>query len=334
MENRIAGYDLIRSFAIITVFLGHIFEKQPSGGAMRLAMCSLSPGLTMSLLGFISAALLSTRTGDFGPFLVRRLTRIYIPLWVCLALVLAIHAFLGKRVVCQHTLLHLMGLTALFELFIVDNKSSIGGGLWFLTAILAMYLLLPLLTTLFRHRNGLLHLAAAILAATALNFVMYGTFSTWNVVISFSLGVYLGVNGRLEPMLNSGVVIALLFAASVAAVAALATAEVIPYAIRGLLFPLYPLAFVPLFFHVAKLLPKPVAKAAAFFAGLSYEFYILHFYFINDNFRDFFSGSLSLPSQIAIGFGITLVLAYVLSAAASRLRQAADSYLLTGYNPA
>jgi hypothetical protein len=67
MGNRIEGYDLIRSFAILTVFLGHILAKQTTGW-VHLAFCSLSPGLTMSLLGFISAALLSTKKQDCGSF--------------------------------------------------------------------------------------------------------------------------------------------------------------------------------------------------------------------------------------------------------------------------
>jgi len=327
MGHRIEGYDLIRSFAILTVFLGHILNRQ-TDGVIRLAVSSLSPGLTMSLLGFISAALLSTKKQDFGPFLVRRFTRIYIPLFLCLSIVLVIHAFIGKHVVSQHTLLHLMGLSAFFSLFLVENRSTVGDGLWFITAIMAMYLLLPLLSTLFRHRNGLLHLAAAIVACTALNFLMYSTSATWNVVISFSLGVYLGVNGRLERVSRTGIVFPLVFSAGLATMAALATVKILPYAVRGLLFPLYPLAFVPLFFFIAKSLPKSVTRAATFFAGLSYGFYILHFYFINDGLRDLFPESLNLPSQIGIGFGITLVLAYVLSVVASRLRRAADGYLL------
>ena len=68
MDKRIEGYDFIRSFAILVVFLGHAL-KHSTNEVFLLAIRSLSPGLTMSLLGFISAALLSARDYDFGSFL-------------------------------------------------------------------------------------------------------------------------------------------------------------------------------------------------------------------------------------------------------------------------
>jgi len=110
-RRRIAGYDVIRSFAILTVFLCHILEPQTAIGAPRIVLCSLSPGLTMSLLGFISAALLSKNRRDYEPFLVRRFTRVYVSLLLCLSFVLVFHACLGKQFITQHTLLHLVGLS-------------------------------------------------------------------------------------------------------------------------------------------------------------------------------------------------------------------------------
>lgn len=330
LGHRIEGYDLIRAFAIITVFLGHILQVQATSGVVLLAVHSLSPGLTMSLLGFTSAALLSTRGEDsgFGPFLVKRFTRIYISLLLCLSLVLIVHGLLGKRVLCQHTLLHFMGLSAFVDLLGVENKATVGGGLWFITAIIALYLLLPLLSTLFKHRYGLFHLIVFILACTALNFTMHGTHSTWNVVISFCVGVWLVVNDRLEPMLKRHVIVSIVFAASVIIVSAFCTRGLLPYAVHGFLFAFYPLAFVPLFFFLADKLPRFVTRGVCLFAGLSYEFYILHFYFINESFHDFFPGSASLPVQIAIGFAVTFVVAYLVSSLASGLRRVADTYFL------
>jgi peptidoglycan/LPS O-acetylase OafA/YrhL len=328
LEGRVRGYDLIRSFAVMTVFLAHIIDGQVTNPVLLNAARSVSPGLTMSLLGFISGALLSSRNTEPGPFLVKRLTRIYVPLLLCLTLVLVLHALVGRRVLCQHTLLHFLGLSGFFDLFLVKNHSSVGSGLWFITTIIAMYLLLPLLITLFRHKNGLLHIAALVLACIGLSFVMYATLSTWNVVISFCLGVYLSVNDRLDPLLGWGIAFPSLFSAGVIVVCALSTAGVLPYTIRAILFPLYPIAFVPLFFYVAERLPRCITWAAGVFAGLSYEFYILHFYFINDGWRDFFSESVSPLIQIAVAFAIIFTLAYVVSAIASRVRQAAIGYFL------
>ena len=328
MSKRIEGYDFIRSVAIIVVFLGHILDKQATNEAILLTIRSLSPGLTMSLLGFISAALLSAKEYDFGTFLVKRFTRIYIPLAFCLFVVLVAHALLGKNVITQHTLLHFMGLSAFFELFLVQNKATVGAGLWFITAIVVMYLVFPFLQKIFKHRLGFLHLLLFIMSCTAANFVMYGTSSTWNVVICFSVGVYLGVNGQTSRLINAGTLRPLLGSLGLLTVAALSTAGVLPYSVRGLLFAFYPLVFIPLLFAVSKRLPPSILAASGFFAGLSYEFYILHFYLINKGFTDFFPASTPLAGQILISFTSTFVVAYIISKAASWFRGLADRYLL------
>src|SRR4029079_3276616 len=279
MDKRIEGYDLIRSLAIVVVFFDHAL-KLSSNESLLLAIKSLSPGLTMSLLGFISAALLSAREYDFGSFLVKRFTRIYISLIFCLSVILVGHALLGKTVMelshaghimAQHTLLHFMGLSAFVLLFEVENTVTIGGGLWFITAILLMYLVFPLLQKLFRHPRGLVHLCLFVAVCTGLNFVMYSTQSIWNIIISFAVGVYCGVNGHMKRLTDPGrsIVVPLLGCVGLLIVAALRTAHVLPFSIRGLLFAFYPLAFVPLLFAVSRQLPLPILAASGFFAGLS-----------------------------------------------------------------
>ncbi|OGM11052.1 hypothetical protein A2Z22_03615 [Candidatus Woesebacteria bacterium RBG_16_34_12] len=64
MKDRILGYDVARFFAILTVFFAHILLYQTNNKIIFVSLASLSPGITMSLLGFISAALLS-KTTDF-----------------------------------------------------------------------------------------------------------------------------------------------------------------------------------------------------------------------------------------------------------------------------
>lgn len=328
MNKRVDGYDFIRSVAILVVFLGHILNKQSSNEAVLLTFRSLSPGLTMSLLGFISAALLSTKDYDFGTFLTKRFTRIYTSLCSCLFVVLIAHALLGKNVITQHTLLHFMGLSAFFDLFVVQNKATIGAGLWFITAIVVMYLVYPFLKKLFIHQLGFIHLILFIVSCTVANFIMYGTSSIWNVVISFSVGVYLGVNGYTSRLVNAGTMPTLLGSLSLLAVAALSTAGVLPYSVRDLLYALYPLVFVPLLFAVSKRLPPSIIAASGFFAGLSYEFYIVHFYLINEGFTDFFPASTPLAGQIIISFTATFLVAYILSKVASWFRELVDKYLL------
>ncbi|MGZ8383168.1 MAG: acyltransferase family protein [Nitrospira sp.] len=339
MDKRIDGYDFIRSFAILVVFLGHAF-KHSTNEIIFLGTRSLSPGLTMSLLGFISAALLSARDEDFGAFLIKRFTRIYSSLIFCLIVILTIHALLGKKVMelshaghvmAQHTLFHFMGMSAFFGLFEVDSEVTIGPGLWFITVIVVLYLVLPILRKLFRHPRGLVHVVLFVAMCTLLNFVTYGGQAMWNVIISFAVGVYCGVNGYTKRLTDAGagMVVPLVGCVGLLTVAALCTAHVLPSSVRSLLFAFYPLAFVPVLFAVSQKLPRAILVAGVF-AGVSYEFYILHFYFLNDGFKDFFPASTPLYGQALIAFVITFILAYVISQGAARFKQMADNYLLTG----
>ncbi len=327
--QRIQAYDLARTFAIVFVFLGHIIIAQSTNSPLKVVFETLSPGLSMSLLGFISAALLSARANDVGAFLTRRFTRIYIPLFTCLTVVLIIQSALGTAK--AHTtdlVLHFLGLSGFFELFPHLNHASVGQGLWFVTTILSMYLLLPALQRVFAHRRGLIHLLIVIGLSLAAYRWMNAA-GAWNVVIAFCIGTYLGVNGLLEALIyRRPVVLNLIFACCILGVCALSSAEVIPFWIRGLLLPLYPLAFVPLFFAAARVLPRWVNRAAAGFAAVSYEFYILHFYFIGRGFNELFGGSIRMGLEILISFLLVLAMATGLYFVDSRLRRPLDAYLL------
>ena len=228
-------------------------------------------------------------------------------------------------------ILHIMGLSAFFDLFLVQNKATIGAGLWFITAIVIMYLVFPLLQKLFRHPHRLINLLCFITLCTVLNFTMYGTSSIWSVVISFAVGTYFGVNGHTKRLIDTetGMILPTLGCIALLVVAALSTANVLPYSMRAGLFAFYPLAFVPLFFAVSKKLPSLIGTAISLFASLSYEFYILHFYFINEGFNDFFPSTTPLYGQIIIAFVVTFVVAYVISKCASWSRKVADRYLLS-----
>jgi peptidoglycan/LPS O-acetylase OafA/YrhL len=326
--GRVEAYDLARTFAIVFVFLGHIIITQTTSFPLKVAFGTLSPGLTMSLLGFISAALLSTRTNEAGVFLVRRFTRIYIPLFTCLAAVLIIQYAVGTAK--AHTtdlVLHFLGLSGFFELFPHLNHASVGQGLWFVTTILSMYLLLPALQRVFAHRRGLIHLVIVVgLSLAAYRWMNAG--GAWNVVIAFCIGTYLGVNGRLEAFYRRPITLHLVFACCLLAVCALSSAKVIPFWIRGLLLPFYPLAFVPLFFAAARLLPRWVNRGASGFAAVSYEFYILHFYFIGRGFNELVGGSTRMALEIPISFALVLAVATGLYLVDSRLRRPLDAYLL------
>jgi peptidoglycan/LPS O-acetylase OafA/YrhL len=327
-KGRVQAYDLARSFAIIFTFLGHAVIAQTSHYWLDRSFATLSPGLTMSLLGFVSAALLAGRDTDNGGFLVRRLTRIYVPLIVCLAAVLVMQAVIGTARINDHTAIHFMGLSWVFSLLDVANKASVGSGLWFVTAILAMYLLLPALRRLFRHRFGLLHLIVIVVLCIVINRRVEAGDENWNVVIAFCVGTYLTVTGRMEALLRRPVWSWAVLAAALLGICAVATLRDIPFWIRSLLFPFYPIVFVPLFFALARHMPRPVTRVATLFALVSYEFYILQFYFINKALVALTGVTFPLAAAVAIGFALTLLGACILYWPDTWLRRRLERYLL------
>jgi len=323
------GYDLIRAYAILSVFLYHIFNRQAPESFINLANNILGHP-RMLLLGFISAALLSKQAEDFRSFLVKRFTRIYIPLVLCLGVVLILQAGVGKIVINRHTLYHLLGLTAFFKFLGVQSTATIGHGLWFVTVIVGMYLLFPILSTLFKHKNGFWHLVVFVLFCTGLDHFIGGMERTFIVAMGFSVGVYFGANQYLEGLSSSKTGLFFIFPIGLFILNALSISIVrnIPDFPHRLLYPLIPIAFVPVFLDLARRLPAQILKGISFFAGISYEFYILHFYFINEGFSEFFGISVDLTSQVFISFTVTLVLSYILNRVAMPLREKVTTYLL------
>jgi peptidoglycan/LPS O-acetylase OafA/YrhL len=329
MDKRSHGYDLVRSLAIITVFLAHA-ARGSTVPLVSISLGALSPGLTMSLLGFISAALLSGREEETGAFLLKRIARIYPPLILCLSLILALYMLIGKiplfldhagHVMAQHTLLHLMGFSAFFGFLEVESTAPIGAGLWFITAIMGLYLLLPLLRTLFQQPKRFRYLLGIVAICTGLDAVMYGGASFFNVVVSFTVGVYCGVTGALRRLTDANSVRWPL----ACCVGLLAIAMLGPQ-VRGLLYAFYPLAFVPVLFALSRVLPRPLLAGSAIFAGISYEFYILHFYFLF-GYADFFPRSVPASGQVLVAFVSTSTAAWIIRYGASWIRTTVESLI-------
>nr|NJM02126.1 acyltransferase [Desulfobacula sp.] len=321
-ENKIVGFDFVRAFAIFFVFMGHIFGD-------KLIIRSLSPGLTMSVLGFISAYLLTSKYETFnGAFYVKRFSRIYSSLVVCLFFITLFHLFLSYEVINQHSIFHYMGLSFFMELFNVANKSSLGSGLWFVTIILLMYLLLPLICILYRHKYSKAHLIVVILLCLFFNMIMYGTASSWNVVMSFNIGSYVGMNSNIKTFIQKSFAFYLSTTLFILILCGLATSQIIPYEVRNFLLALYPFFAVPLLFKIGDNLKGGVEKIVIWFSSVSYEVYILHFYFINKNFSDIFPNINSMYLQFLIALVIVLPLAHIFSKFAVFISSSINTYLL------
>ena len=288
MKN-IIGFDFIRAFAIFFVFIAHILNKQSHNSIILLIERSISPGLTMSVLGFISAYLLTSKYKKFnGSFYVKRFSRIYSSLIICLSLITVLHLFLSYDVINQHSIIHFMGLSFFMELFQVTNKSSLGGGLWFVTIIIIMYLLLPLMCQFYTHKYKKIHLLIIIFCCLFFNKVMYGVASSWNVAISFNIGCFIGLNSNIKDFFNKSLAYYALATCVLLVLSGLATSKIIPYEIKSLLLPFYPFCAIPMLYKIGNKITGAFKASIVWFSSISYEVYILHFYFINDKFSDIF----------------------------------------------
>ena len=330
MAQRIRGYDLARTFAVIIVFVAHIILSQCDNRYSTIIFTSISPGLTMSLLAFISASLLTDNKlieNNFSIFFFRRLTRIYIPVILCLTFAVTLSKFYGLKIQVDSLIYNYLGIGLFFDWLKVPNNASVGWGLWFVTAILIMYILLPVLKLVFKHKNGTLHFILLYLFCVIVNIITMPTeTSFWNIAISFSLGVYLSTNDLLSKVLNTKLKLAIPLAFLILTACALSSSGIINFDIRKLIFPLYPIAFIPLFFRLSNVLPRFLERFIKKFSEISFEFYILQFYFINGPFKMIFGDNFSLLAQIIIGFLADLFVAVILAEVGNGLRKAIESY--------
>lgn len=251
MEERDIGYDFIRMFAICIVFMGHIIGRQIHSEPILLIIRSLSPGLTMSLLGFISGYLLVAKYDLFdGNFYIKRFSRIYSSLIICLLPIILFHIYLSYDVLNQHSVLHLMGLSFFMDLLHVPNKSSIGAGLWFITIINFMYLSLPLIKKVYSHEHSKIHLFLIIIFCLFFQTILWGSGSGWNVIISFNIGCYVAQNSNIKSLSKRSLMFYIVTTAILLLVCGLSTSKAISYEMRILLLPLYPFFAVPLLYKI------------------------------------------------------------------------------------
>jgi peptidoglycan/LPS O-acetylase OafA/YrhL len=328
-EERLIGFDLIRAFAIFFVFLGHILEKQCHNEFVLLVSRSISPGLTMSALGFISGYLLSSKYDVFdGSFYIKRFSRIYSSLFVCLLSITILHIYLSYDLINHHSIIHYMGLSFFMQLLQVTNQSSLGSGLWFVTIIVGLYLLLPIITKIYRHKNSILHLALIIIICVFFDKVMHNTTSSWNVIMAFNIGCYIAIKSNMELLSKNSIFFYTLMTLFILLVCGLATSKILPWGTREFLLPLYPFFAVPLLYKLGGSISGYPRLIISWFSSISYEFYILHFYFINQKFSDLFPSIDSIYYMIFLSFIIITPLAFILSKIGAFLSRKVINYIL------
>lgn len=304
---RHSHFDILRTFLIITVFLAHAADWSFKGTLFRDVMLMLSPGMTMCLLGYLSAILLTGRKEDGGVFLLKRMLRIFVPLYLCNGVILLMQLYQGTMSLNQDTVLHFMGLSLFFNVFQVEDRSSIGAGLWFITAILLMYFMLPLLRHLFHMQRARLALFGVLLGSLALETVLHNSQSFFAVLIGFSMGVYHqqrglpSLSGVYSWVANLSFLL-LLYWMTV-------TPELSGY--RYVLLPLYPLLMYPWLLRLCEKTPSVISTLCERFSKCSFEFYLLHFYFLSPYWTGWYPPGGPVVA-VLIGFIVTLILSLLL----------------------
>lgn len=323
--------DFIRALMILIVCLGHALTGRPADDPAAFVLRALSPGMTMSLIACLSAMLVApgfAQGGAGSRFLVRRLLRLFVPMWLCLLPIIAWHLASGLKPLTQHGLLHLLGLTAFIELSGAVNTSSIGAALWFVTAIMVMYFLLPLLRALYEHRYRNLHLAALMVIGVAASALIYGAQSFWNVFIGFTLGAFASWRRgeSAPPALPLGLPWLALGSLVVIGLRVVSMRSGRGW-ISDLILPLYPIFVLPCLLWLGARLPAVVLGVCSFFAALSFEFYMLHPYFIHDGFARLFGSWSGLWWEVLASLLLALLAAALLHPLAENLRSRAERYL-------
>jgi peptidoglycan/LPS O-acetylase OafA/YrhL len=172
-KGRIGTLDELKGVAIILVVLYHaggvLGMEDVMHGELGVDMFVILSGIGLSL---------STSAESAGRFLVRRFWRIYPAYWIALtAFIAADMYFKNLRFTTPDILLHYVGLHGWFG----DRYAmSINDSFWFITLIVTLYLLYPLLRRLVNKPDRLL------LAGAVISLVLSLCYLHWSQPVGFA----------------------------------------------------------------------------------------------------------------------------------------------------
>jgi len=311
MKERFIYLDIARVLSIFTVYFAHVFADQLPDSSFSRILFIISPSVPMALLAIISAILITPSVlKNSGDYLSRRFARIYIPLLFCLAI-----SFVISRINnpwgfdLTHILLHSLGLSLFFEFFNVQNNAGVGYGLWFITAILIMYVTIPMQVTLFKKNNSQYYLLLLVLLSTLLG-VCFNTLADFSSVFSgFFIGVFLTVSNTYKSVLNIKTTYVVLLL-TIGLIINYSPINIYGKWIKDLTSGLIAIMVLVCLYKIQGFIPSFLSKAITFFSLISYEFYMLHFSFINEPLRRVL-GISGIANQILISLAILIPLSFI-----------------------
>lgn len=336
-EKRNLALDWLRVAAIFVVFLAHVVTYYARDSALDLLLRTLSPGLTMSVLGVLSGLLLADRNVGEPSFLFKRLLRIFVPVWIMIAVMtLLLFVITHQVVVNQDLILHALGLSLFFDVFDKTSRGVIGEGLWFITAIVVLYVLLPVIKKVLQHSAAVWHLVALCAVCVVLQVVIYESQSFYSVAMGFLVGAYLALNpgGKLAkwclPTRGVGYRVAIMhgvLASVTMGVVWLSTSGALPALARDLAYAAYPFLVFPLLHLGAHYLSGFFSRGISRLSEISFEFYLFHFYVINVNLLLFSMSFTSIYHSLLIGGVASLCYAHYASKLSQLVSARVDRYM-------
>lgn len=182
------NFSIAKVLAILVVVSSHWFKNMPLWIPATIALF---------IFGFSSTFFtgrIHGRSVDVRAFWKNKVQRLGIRYWFILGMLSVLLILQGKEVFHWHSLVHLMGMSGILNLF-GASESGLGRGLWFFTLLLLFYVLYPFLAKqLIASQKTNALLAMVVVALLILNQEIRIGFALFLTMIGFILGIYVGVN--------------------------------------------------------------------------------------------------------------------------------------------
>lgn len=182
------NFSIAKVLAIFVVVTSHWFKD--------IDLWVLA-SIALFLFGFSSAYFTGCIYGvgvDVRAFWNNKLRRLGVRYWLILGVLAVIVTLQGRDIFHWHSIVHLVGLSGVLNLF-GSSASALGNGLWFFTLLLLFYAAYPLLAPrLLASARTTIVIAAATVGLVVLDQTLRLGFSLWLTMLGFLIGIYAGVN--------------------------------------------------------------------------------------------------------------------------------------------